>query len=227
MFSNRIIALLMFSASLNVEAFERKRLNVNDDVHGDESRTLLSLSEFGKESIDLEKLLFEDMRVLQTMSMSAPATAPTSSVSEVPPSSDPIEPDDQATDTDHTPSNPSNPTDKQPEVPDKLQYDINVDMCTDYNDFFAYTEVKKTLQYDYAVEVRNASHVGFASDIASEIKKEIKAQLCGAQRRLNQQNRNLEKLGNLLGYHVKGPEVKRKCGVSFVCLSIYLNDNRY
>ncbi len=214
MFSTSIITLLMLSASLKVEAFDRKRLNVKNDFHGDESETLLSISEFGEKSVDLEKLLFEDMRILQTMSMSAPTSAPgttpTSSTSSSSSSEVTSEVDSQATDTDHTPSSSKDPIFDQPEDPDNVPFDINVDMCTNYDDFYTYTDVKKTLQYDYAVEVRDATHKGFASDIASEIRNEIKTQLCGTKRRLNQPKRILEELGTLLGYHVKSPQVKCK-----------------
>jgi len=82
----------------------------------------------------------------------------------------------------------------------------NVDMCTDHKDYFAYTDARKTFQYEYIAQIRDSSNEDFAVDIAKKIKQVIRDNHCESKRKLTQ-GRRLEG-GTLIGFEITEPTVK-------------------
>lgn len=223
MYFHRIVAILACLVA-SVESSHMKRLE--DNIKSDEFDPVFT-QEFGKSSQELFDLLnLEDMRFLQGSPMSTSTSSSNGSGSGVEGSNSGTA-NNSGQSTEITPQQPGagiDPIFNQPEDPSFLPYDVNVHMCTTYDDYFKYSNIKRTLTYDYLVQVRDGSNTAFAANIASAIKSTIDDFLCERTRRLDSSSVHADDVtGFLLGFQVKAPHLKAtecKINIGYACFEV-------
>ena len=205
MYFHRLVTILACLVASG-ESSRLKRLEHNTNSLKDDFNPLLT-QEFGRKSEELFELMnLEDMRFLQGSPMSSSTSSSVGSGSGTANNSG------QSTEiSPQIPGGGIDPIFDQPEDPSNLPYDVNVHMCTTYDDYYKYTSVKRVLKYDYVVQVRDRTNTAFAANIANAIKSTIDDFLCERTRRLDASSVHADdRTGFLLGFQVKSPSIRGK-----------------
>lgn len=191
------------SAILSVDAFQRKRIKTFSAINIQQEQDDSNSKEYGSVSVFEE---FEGIRFLAA-SMSVPppssggqgtnnASQSNNGSTSPPPDTTPLA-EEVA---------PIDPLFNQPEGDEWLPWDVNVDMCTSYDDYFLYTGARETLLYDYSVQVSDTSNTEFAAELTKIIRQSIHDAFCPSNRLLKLEGRRLED-GNLIGFQVHVPKI--------------------